>query len=69
METINNILFAPRTNGVVFTLTAPGSTPRMGRITYSQERDGWDAVQDYIDAVGTVPTLYATRRKDGDIEW
>ncbi len=69
MESISNTLTYPAAHGVVFTLTAPGSTPLMGRITYSQERDGWDAVQDYIEAVGAVPTLYATRRKDGDIEW
>ena len=72
MTILEQIENHPWTGGrfpIVFTLTAPGNTPRMGRITYRSKRKAWAAVQDYIEAVGEVPTIYATRTREGDIEW
>ena len=71
MTILEQIENHPWTGGrfpIVFTLSAPGDPTPYGRVTYRSKRKAWAAVEEFIEQVGEVPTLYATRRREGDIE-
>ena len=71
MTILEQIENHPWTGGrfpIVFTLSAPGEHTPYGRVTYRSKRKAWAAVEEFIEQVGEVPTLYATRTREGDIE-
>ena len=68
LETVNSPDILAADLGIVFTLSAPGDPTPYGRVTYRSKRKAWAAVEEFIEQVGEVPTLYATRRREGDIE-
>lgn len=68
LETVNSPDILAADLGIVFTLSAPGDPTPYGRVTYSTRDKAWAAVEEFIEQVGEVPTVYATRRRPGDLE-